>query len=117
MSWDILEISITNAVRLAKRETDRLRSQTLSEAAATSNLALFKEMKNCPYDKRCTQQIPDELEGEVSFGGIIDKFRECYEKLYNSADTSTEMLDIKLNIDKIIKEMWWWLKIRPVKYG
>ena len=92
------------AVRLAKRETDRLRSQTLREAADTCNLALFNDMKNCFYSRRCSQHIPDELEGEVPFKGIIEKFRKCYRTLYNSVHTSAEMFAIKIDIDKIIED-------------
>ena len=88
----------------AKKQTDRLRSLSLGEAAATNNFALFIEMKKCLFGKKCTQNVPDELEGEVSFDGIIEKFRECYEKLYNSAETSGEMFKIKSELDKKIKE-------------
>ena len=91
------------AVRLAKRQTDRLKSQALGEAAAKNNFALFKEMKKCLFSKNnCQQEVPDSLEGEVSFDGILEKFRECYADLYNSADTSEEMLKIKFEIDQKI---------------
>ena len=91
------------AVRKAKRETDRLKSQALAEAAASNNLALFKEMKKCLYNKKCAQDVPDELEGETVFDGILEKFRECYEELYNSSDTSDEMLQIKIELNQKIK--------------
>ena len=48
------------AVRLAKRQTDRLKSQALGEAAAKNNFALFKEMKKCLFNKNnCQQEVSD----------------------------------------------------------
>ena len=34
--------------------------------------------------------------------GIVEKFRECYSELYNSADTSKEMMNIKEKVNQII---------------
>ena len=34
--------------------------------------------------------------------GIVEKFRECYSELYNSADTTKEMMNIKEKVNQII---------------
>ena len=90
------------AVRRAKRELDILKSEALAEAAAKDNLALFKEMKNHLFCKSSDEKVPDSLEGKVTHEDIVEKFRECYAELYNSADTSQEMFNIKRDIHKII---------------
>ena len=59
-------------------------------------------MKKCLFSKNSCQEVPDSLEGEVAFDGILDKFRECYADLYNSADASEEMSKIKFEIDQKI---------------
>ena len=90
------------AVRRAKKELQILKSQALAEAAASDNLALFKEMKKHLYSNRSDESIPDSLEGNVTHESILEKFRECYSELYNSAGTSKEMVVIKSEIDKLI---------------
>ena len=91
------------AVRRAKKEANRLKSVALGEAAASGNLALFKEMKQHLYRKNSSESVPESLEGKVTHDDILDKFRECYSELFNSADTSVEMLDVKSKIENIIQ--------------
>ena len=93
----------TYAVRKAKQLAKKLESQTLGEAAASGNLALFKEMKKYLFKTQSGQTFPDKLEGKVSQPDIIEKFKECYEALYNSADTRDEMLSITQGIDRYIR--------------
>ena len=77
---------------------------TLGEAAAQGNMTFFKEMKKALYEKSSGQDIPDKLEGKVSHDDILDKFKECYEELYNSAPSSESMLKVKDDIYSCISD-------------
>ena len=76
----------------------------LGDAAAQSNLTFFKEMKKVLYEKSSGQDIPDKLEGKVSHDDILDKFKECYEQLYNSAPSVESMLKVKEDISRTISD-------------
>ena len=79
------------AVRVAKREANRLESEALGAAAETGDRQLFKEFKKHLADKRSGgQPFPDSLEGKVTEEDIVDKYRECYSALYNSAPSDMQ---------------------------
>ena len=46
--------------------------------------------------------MPEEIDGETEPDKILDKFREVYETLYNSADTSDAMKVIKEKLETMI---------------
>ena len=50
------------------------------------------------------QSVPDCLEGKVTEDTILDKFRECYQDLYNSAGTQGAMFKIKEKLKLLTKE-------------
>ena len=91
------------AVKAAKREADRLRSEALGAAAEAGNKELFKEMKHHLFRKGGGQDCPDSLEGKVTHEDILEKFRECYSALFNRADRSNEMEVVKCEIEDIIR--------------
>ena len=92
------------AVRKCKREDSRLHSEALGSAAEASNNELFKEMKKHLGSKKGSgQQVPDSLEGAVTKPDIVAKFRECYKQMYNSADRTEQLVDIKLKIQSLIR--------------
>merc|ERR1712079_215286 len=94
-----------HAIKLAKRETQILDSEDLGAAAASGNAALFKEMKKYLTSKKGSgQEFPDSLEGADSHEDILDKFRSCYEGLYNSADRSAEMVTVNAHINDLIRQ-------------
>ena len=66
--------------------------------------ALMTELKKTLSKQKSGQQVPDSLEGEVTEDGILGKFRELYEKLYNSAGTEEEVGRVKLKLSDMIKE-------------
>ena len=68
----------------------------------TGNVELFKELKKHLNKNNSGQDVPDTLEGKVTHSDILEKFKECYSDLYNSADTSAQMEVIKENIMNII---------------
>ena len=83
------------AVRKAKRLANCIRSAELSDAAALGDFQLLEEMKKTIGNKGGSDTMPDSLEGVVSEDGIVDKFKELYEKLYNSCNTQDAMTVIK----------------------
>ena len=91
------------AVRKAKRLAGTIRSRRLLEAAAEGDLALMKEMKRTLNRKTYGQAIPESLDGKVTHDTILDRFRECYEELYNAAGTEDAMTTIKEKLDQMIK--------------
>ena len=92
------------AVRICKRNDNRLKSEALGNAAALGNSEFFSEMKKSLYEKSTGQNIPDKLEGKVTQDDILEKFKECYENLYNSAPSSESMNAIKGDISKSLRE-------------
>ena len=78
------------------------KASKLLAAAESGYAALLKEMRET-LTKKCTgQSVPDCLEEKVTDESILDKFRECYEDLYNSADTSDAMTAIKERLEELI---------------
>ena len=92
------------AVKAAKRELDRQKSEALGAAAMLGDKEIFKEMKKHLFSKKGgNQDCPDSLEGKVTHDDILEKFRECYSALYNKADRSTEMEEVNSHIEDIIR--------------
>ena len=59
-------------------------------------------MKNYLHRGSHSQDIPDTLEGKVTFNDILCKFKECYESLYNSAPTKDSMSELMGKIRSLI---------------
>ena len=93
------------AVKKLKRATKKLNSEALHSAAMSGNQALFDEMKKYLNAGKSGQTVPDTLEGKVSHEDILDKFRECYSKLYNQDQEGMEenMINVKAKIDSLIR--------------
>ena len=92
------------AVRRTQREAEALQAARLREAAVSGDMALMTELKKTLSKQKNGQQVPESLEGEVTEDGILAKFRELYEKLYNSAGTEEEVGRLKLQLSDMIKE-------------
>ena len=90
------------AVRKLKKQTDNIMAENLMEAAQESEYDLLQEMKKVKCGKVTGQSMPDEIDGETEPAEILDKFREVYEMLYNSAGTSEAMNVIKENLALVI---------------
>ena len=54
-------------------------------AADSGDSDLIKELMRTLDKSSNGQSVPDCLEGKVTHATILDKFRECYKDLYNSA--------------------------------
>ena len=68
-----------------------IRSKKLLEAAMTGDLNLLKEMKKI-RGKGTKEDLPETVEGAETEEAIAEKFREVYEALYNSAESTTDTL-------------------------
>ena len=90
------------AIKQAKRSVAHAKASRLLVAAESGDAALMEEMRKT-LSKKCNgQTVPDSLEGKVTHDSILDKFRECYAELYNSACTSNAMTDIKRRLEVLI---------------
>ena len=56
----------------------------MMEAAEEGDLALIEEMKKTLGKKSQGQAVPDSLDGKVTHDSILERFKDCYEELYNS---------------------------------
>ena len=92
------------AVRKAKRLADTIKARNLIEAAEEGNAALMEEMKKTLNKKVNGQSVPECLDGKVTHNDILERFKECYEELYNSAGSEDAMITIKLKLEQLIKE-------------
>ena len=77
-------------------------AENLLQASEESEIDLLKEMKKVKGSKSTGQTMPEEIEGETDPASILEKFREVYESLYNSADTSAAMAVIKEKLRTMI---------------
>ena len=64
----------------------------LLEASEFGNMELFKEMKKIRGSKKNRSELPEIVEDVSGEHHIVEKFREVYEQLYNSWDTSSYIL-------------------------
>ena len=73
------------AVRKAKKQADIINSQNLFSAAQNGDIELLKEMKKCRNNSKNNSTRPDTVDGADNPEDIVEKFREVYSNLYNSA--------------------------------
>ena len=92
------------AVRKAKRLAGNVQTSKLVLAAEEGNIALMKEMRSTLGKKNQGQAIPENLDGKVTHDSILERFRECYENLYNSAGTEKSMETIKAKLNNLIQD-------------
>ena len=90
------------AVRRVKKRSDQTRAEKLFQAGMQSDIDLLKEMKII----RCggnTTELPECVDGANGEEEIVEKFREVYSALYNSASTEADMSELKFKISGIIQ--------------
>ena len=96
------------AVKKAKREAANAKAEELLKAAEIGDSALMNELKNT-FDKKCPEQrIPDSLHGEVTPDDILEKFRACYQELFNSSASDIAMAEIKTKVKHLIDDNSAW---------
>ena len=90
------------SVRRARQEANTERARLLLSAAEGGNKALLSEMRRIMEHRKGEQVLPESLEGAVCHADILDKFRQLYEELYNSAGTEEEMSELKKVMEGLI---------------
>ena len=53
--------------------------------------------------KACQSEVPDTVAGANGEEEVVEKFREVYSTLYNSADSNAEMADLLTRVTLIIR--------------
>jgi hypothetical protein len=61
------------------------------------------EMKLIKTGKKGGEDLPDNVAGADGEDEIVEKFREVYQALYNLAESSREMTDIKVHLAELIR--------------
>ena len=90
------------AVKQVKRKAAGSQAKDLHDASEAGDAALMEELKKTLNKKNIGQTIPDCLEGKVTPDTILEKFKECYKDLYNSASTVEAMVNMKDRLEKLI---------------
>ena len=83
---------------------ESIKARNLLEAAEKGNDALMNEMKKSLNNKVVGQSIQECLDGKVAHDDILERFRECYQELYNSASSEDAMKTIKIQLAEVIRE-------------
>ena len=68
------------------------------------DIALMAEMKRILGRKDTGQTVPESLDGKVTHDTILERFKECYEELYNSAGSENAMDIMKAKLEQIVKD-------------
>ena len=90
------------AVKQIKRRAADIKARDLLAASEAGDAALMEELRKSLNRKSSEQQVPDSLEGKVTHEEILEKFKDCYQDLYNSASTDAAMVDIKERLEMLI---------------
>ena len=86
------------AVRKVKKLAGHIRATKLLEASETSSVNLLKEMRKIKGGKKDRPDLPETVGDATGEDLIVDRFREVYENLYNSWETSAELAELKREI-------------------
>ena len=92
------------AVRKLRNQEHSLKAQELVEASEQGDIELLKAMKEIKGSKSKVQSMPDCIEGETEPDEILDKLKEVYQTLYNSAETGDAMHVIKEKLNIAVGE-------------
>ena len=91
------------AVRRTKRRTDLTKAKKLFEASLSGDMNLLLEMKNIRGAKKVHDDLPDNVAGANGEEEIVEKFREVYQAVFNSAGSAAELEVIKRKLATLIK--------------
>ena len=82
--------------------SDDIKARKLLAAAQTGDIDLLKSMKTIQGGKKGCMSTPECVDGAEGPDEIVEKFREVYETLYNSTDSSDAVAIIKEKLDTCI---------------
>ena len=90
-----------SGVRRSRRLADLNLATRLFEASETGTSNLMQEMKRV-YSGKSSNDLPENVAGANGEEEIVDKFRQVYQGLYSSSDSSSEMDNINAQISGLI---------------
>ena len=82
--------------------SNSLRARNLLQASETSSCELLKEMKKIKGNSKDNNDLPASVGGVSGEENIVAKFKDVYSALYNSSESSEDMLILK---DKLKEEI------------
>ena len=82
------------ALRRLKRKTDLIKAGKLLVASMEGDLHLLKEMKSARGGKGGQSELPETVARLNGQEEVVNKFREVYSTLYNSAESEAEMAEL-----------------------
>ena len=91
------------AVRRLKRKADLIRAGKLLVASMESDLNLLKEMKSVKGGKSRSNELPETVDGANGDEEIVEKFKDVYCNLYNTAESRAEMSDLLVRVSGLIQ--------------
>ena len=92
------------AIRRTRRSRDLQRAKRLFEASLQGDMELIKEMKKAKKGCNVAAELPDCVGGADGEDNIVEKFKEVYSALYNSASTEDDVNIIKEKLSELISE-------------
>ena len=92
------------AVRKARRQSDLFKAKRLLEASLAGDMELLREMKKIRSGGSGQAELPEKVAGAEGEAAIVEKFREVYSGLYNSAGTAPEVQVIKARLGDHINQ-------------
>ena len=90
------------AVRRTKRAAQLQQARGLFDAAMAGDISLMKEMKRIKTGKCEPEELPDTVDGVSGDAEIADKFREVFEKLYNSVTDQSALETVEERIRSLL---------------
>ena len=92
------------AIRRLKNKDNLIRAEKLFEASMKGDLNLLSEMKSI----RCGGyevggELPETVDGANGETEIVEKFKDVYSALYNSAASQDEMVELMESVQSMIK--------------
>ena len=90
------------AVRRQKKKADQIRAEKLFQASMQGDMDLLQEMKVIRGGGGSKAELPDTVAGANGEEEIVEKFKEVYSTLYNSAGSQAEMGDLKCIVEQLI---------------
>ena len=89
-------------MRRAKGKGNHVKAEKLFQASLLGDLDLMAEMKKIRDGGKGKAELPDNVAGGDGEEEIVDKFRDVYAALYNSAGSQTDMLELRQKIRQLI---------------
>ena len=89
-------------IRKVKKMSNNIRAQNLMEASQSGDINFLKEMKKINGGKKGVVNLPEYVEDAVGQDEIVEKFKEVYDALYNSAESFEAVKNLKEQIRGMI---------------